>query len=116
LSTAELARLRGDSVFLSGYSKTLVDRAKFKKLLDLKKTNSELKELARARRLGGERLTAAAAVLLITPDPITSAASLPLFAAAQIMKTRRKSSDIGRVFEKVNSDLKDLSTISQLIS
>jgi hypothetical protein len=116
LSARNFARLRGDSEFLSGYSKDLAERAKFRKILDLKKTNNELRQLAKSRRLGGERLTATAAVLLLTPDPVTSLASLPMFAAAQLLKTRKKQSDLGRVFEKASNEIKALSAISQSLS
>jgi hypothetical protein len=116
LSSRENSRLRDDSAFVSEYSKELLERAKIKKLLDLKRTNNELRQLAKSRRLGGERLTAAAAVMFLTPDPLTTMASLPMFAAAQLMKSRKKSSDLGRVFEKAREELTALSHISQTLS
>jgi hypothetical protein len=115
LTSESSARLRRDSAFLSEYSKALVERSKMRKLLDLKKTNNELRQLTKQRRLGGERLTAAAAVLLLTPDPVTSAASIPMFAIAQLMKSKKKASDLSKVFETANSELKSLSTFSQMI-
>ncbi len=87
-----------------------------KKLLDLKKTNNELRQLAKERRLGGERMTAAATVMFLTPDPATTLASLPMFAAAQLLKSRKKVSDLGRVFESANNEIKALSSLSSIFS
>lgn len=94
----------------------LSERAKTKKLLDLKKTNNELKQLTKQRRLGGERVTALAAMLLLTPDPVTSLASLPMFAVAQMMKSRRKSSDLGRVLDNARSEITGLNSACDLLS
>jgi hypothetical protein len=109
-------RLRKDSKFLREYCPILDLRNK-ERVIDLKKTNEKLRSLVTQKRTGGQRLTQAAAVLLITPDPITDLAAVPVLAAAQIVKMRsKKQSDVQRMMEGANRDITSLFSLTELSS
>ena len=86
---------RRDAKFLSEFSK----RASEKPGLNLAQTNSNLRDLVKKRRVGSQKLTKAAALLLMTPDPITDLAAVPLLVAARMCK---KTSDYEQLFEHAN--------------
>jgi hypothetical protein len=107
-------KLRKESKFLREYCPILESRSK-ERAINLKKTNENLRSLVAKKRTGGQRLTQAAAVLLITPDPVTDLAALPVLAAAQIVKMRsKKQSDMQRMMEGVTSDIASLFSLTEL--
>ena len=99
-------RAKKDAKFLKEYSDIAKERSR---ALELGKANGEIHKLVKKRGEGGDRLTKAAAILLICPDPITGAAALPLLAAAKI-KRSKKSSDLSRVYESINNISTSLSS------
>ena len=95
-----------DAKFLNEYSKIVKERSKG---VELGNANSEIGKFVKKRRDGGDTLVKAATVLLICPDPITGAAALPLLAAAAA-KSRKKSTDLERVYRSVNEIASALSS------
>jgi hypothetical protein len=105
---------RNDARFLRNYSDFL-DRKSRERLIELRNTNDLLRSFVSKKRTGGETLTKAAAILLITPDPVTGMAALPVFLAGQAMKMRgKKRSELERIFEAANSDITSLLSSAQL--
>jgi hypothetical protein len=101
-------KIRSDSHFIRGYTRYLDTKSR-ERFIDLKKTNDTIRSLLTEKKTGGRRLTQAAAVLLAIPDPVTDAAAVPVFIAAQMMKMRsRKESEMQRIMNEANSSLSSL--------
>ncbi|MHB1909562.1 MAG: hypothetical protein ACYCQJ_11950 [Nitrososphaerales archaeon] len=104
----EFEKIRKDSHFLKRYGNAISSSAQ-ERTLELKKTNATLKSLVKQKKIGGDRLAKAGAVLLLVPDPVTGVASVPFLLASHALKTRSsKKSDLERVFESAKSDLNSL--------
>lgn len=114
LSGNNFQRLRNDSRFLREYGSYLDSKSK-ERVLDLKKTNQSLRSFVIEKKTGGQRLTQAAAILLLTPDPITDAAAVPVLVAAQVVKMRsKKQSDMQRVLESANEIVASIFSLAKL--
>jgi hypothetical protein len=98
---------------LGEYCAGLESKSK-ERITDLKKANENLRSFVTEKRTGGQRLTQAAAVLFITPDPITGLAGIPVLAAAQIVKMKsKKQSEMQRVMDGVNREITSLFSLSE---
>ena len=105
LPRKEFERIRKDSHFLKRYGNVISSSAQ-ERTLELKRTNAALKSLVKQKKIGGDKLAKAGAVLLLTPDPVTGLASVPFLLASRAVKTRSsKKSDLERVFESATNDL-----------
>jgi transposase len=114
LSDNNFQRLRNDSRFLREYGSYFDSKSK-ERVLDLKKTNQTLRSFVTEKKTGGQRLTQAAAILLLTPDPITDAAAIPVLVAAQVVKMRsKKQSDMQRVLESANEIVASIFSLAKL--
>jgi hypothetical protein len=110
-----ISRLRRDSGLLREFGE-LQKETRRDRILELKKTNETLKSLVIEKKSGGQRLTQAAALLLLAPDPITDAAAVPVLVAAQVMKMKsKKQSDLQRVLEGAHRSMSDLSSLADLL-
>ncbi len=112
----DLERVRKDSRFLREFASYLDSKSK-DRIIRLQKSNEILKSLVTQKRSGGQRLTQAAALLLITPDPITDAAAIPVLLAAQVVKMRsKKQSDMQRILEEARNEITSLFSLAELSS
>lgn len=109
MSSKATERFRNDARLLNVCANFAKDRANSPRLLELKKTNNLLKTFVVEKRTGGQRLTQIAALLLLTPDPITDAAAIPVLMAAGIVKMRsEKRNELQRVVEGVRGNITSL--------
>jgi hypothetical protein len=90
-------RARKDAVFLRDFGQDIRELSKTR----LASNKDALKSLLHAKATGSPRLTKLGLALLLTPDPITSAAAVPVLIAGRIVG-RRKTSDIQRIIEEAN--------------
>jgi hypothetical protein len=112
----DLERVRKDSKFLREFAGYLDSKSK-ERVIELEKSNEILKSLVTQKRSGGQRLTQAAALLLLTPDPITDAAAIPVLLAAQVVKMRsKKQSDMQRILEGARKEITTLFSLAEFSS
>lgn len=113
MSKEKIESIKKDARFLNAYSCLVSSKARTR-YLDLKETNKILKSLVQEKREGGEKLTRVGALLLFTPDPVTSAIAIPVLFAAQTMRIRsKKKSDLQRIIEAAQNGFTLLLSLSE---
>lgn len=117
MRSKEVEYARNDARLIKEFVKGVKSKPDSSRILELKKTNKILKSFVVEKRSGGQKLTQLAALLLITPDPVTDAAALPVLLAAGIAKMRsKKQNDIQRIVEGAGSSLTSLFSSADLSS
>ncbi len=114
LTNNSLDKVRKDARLLRDYGNHIETKNR-ERFVELRKTNNTLRSLVTEKRTGGQKLTQAAAVLLLAPDPITGAAALPVLLAAQIKKMKsEKRSDLQRILDGANENFTSLLSSAEL--
>ena len=112
MSEEQFRDLRKTSQFVKKYG-TVLKSKRMNERLDLNETKKLVNSFVISKRNGGQRLTHAGALLLISPDPFTGAIAVPLLLMAQVLRLRsKKKSDIQRILEGANGDLTSLLSLS----
>ncbi|MGI0092093.1 MAG: hypothetical protein ACREBS_10320, partial [Nitrososphaerales archaeon] len=75
----------------------------------MSEANKAIRDVVRKRSNAGKNMLRLGTALLITPDPVTSAAAIPLLVGGKILHAR-KDANVNEVYEELRKALKAISS------